>query len=82
MRGLLSDPKGRAPWCNATGVTLYATGMRIAAFALRGLGGGMTLNWIQIFRMGLVQMCLGADDLAHRAQGRYSHRERLCRDGG
>ena len=39
MRVLLSDPKGRAPWYNATGVTLYVSGMMIAAFALRGLGG-------------------------------------------
>ena len=39
MRVLLSDPKGRAPWYNATGVTLYVSGMMVAAFALRGLGG-------------------------------------------
>ncbi len=38
MRVLLSDPKGRAPWYNATGVLLYVSGMMIAAFALRGLG--------------------------------------------
>ncbi len=37
MRVLLRDPKGRAPWYNATGVTLYVTGMMTAAFALRGL---------------------------------------------
>ena len=37
MRVLLSDPKGRAPWYNATGVTLYVSGMMIAAFAIRGL---------------------------------------------
>jgi chlorophyll synthase len=39
MRVLLSDPKGRAPWYNATGVSLYVTGMMVAAFALRGMGG-------------------------------------------
>ncbi|MBD3665042.1 chlorophyll synthase ChlG [Sulfitobacter aestuariivivens] len=38
MRVLLRDPKGRAPWYNGTGVTLYVAGMMIAAFALRGLG--------------------------------------------
>ena len=37
MRVLLSDPKGRAPWYNATGITLYVSGMMVAAFALRGL---------------------------------------------
>ena len=39
MRILLSDPKGRAPWYNGTGVMAYVTGMMIAAFALRMLGG-------------------------------------------
>ena len=37
MRTLLSDPEGRAPWYNATGVSLYALGMMVAAFGLRGL---------------------------------------------
>lgn len=37
MRVLLRDPRGRAPWYNATGVTMYVTGMMIAAFAVRGL---------------------------------------------
>ncbi len=37
MRVLLNDPKGRAPWYNGTGVTLYVSGMTIAAFALRSL---------------------------------------------
>jgi chlorophyll synthase len=41
MRVLLSDPKGRAPWYNGTGVTLYVSGMMVAAFALRGLGGAL-----------------------------------------
>ena len=39
MRTLLSDPKGRAPWYNGTGVLLYITGMMVTAFALRGMGG-------------------------------------------
>lgn len=37
MRVLLTDPKGRAPWYNATGVTLYVSGMMITAFAIRNL---------------------------------------------
>ncbi|MGG7643466.1 chlorophyll synthase ChlG [Rhodovulum sp. YNF3179] len=40
MRVLLSDPKGRAPWYNATGVTFYVTGMMISATALRAMGAG------------------------------------------
>ena len=36
MRVLLRDPKGRAPWYNGTGVTLYVSGMMVAAFAIRG----------------------------------------------
>ncbi len=39
MRVLLRDPKGRAPWYNAVGVSMYVTGMMIAAFGLRSLGG-------------------------------------------
>ncbi|MEM1361708.1 MAG: chlorophyll synthase ChlG [Pseudomonadota bacterium] len=39
MRKLLRDPKGRAPWYNGTGVMFYVSGMMIAAFALRGMGG-------------------------------------------
>jgi chlorophyll/bacteriochlorophyll a synthase len=35
MRVLLTDPKGRTPWYNGTGITLYVSGMMIAAFALR-----------------------------------------------
>ena len=38
MRVLLTDPKGRAPWYNGTGVAAYITGMMICALALRGLG--------------------------------------------
>jgi len=37
MRVLLTDPKGRTPWYNGTGVTLYVGGMMIAAFAIRTL---------------------------------------------
>lgn len=37
MWRLLRDPKGLAPWYNATGVSLYVTGMMISAFAVRGL---------------------------------------------
>lgn len=39
MRVLLSDPKGRTPWYNGTGVTLYVSGMMVSAFALRAMGG-------------------------------------------
>ena len=37
MQVLLHDPKARAPWYNATGVSLYVSGMMVAAFALRAL---------------------------------------------
>ena len=37
MRTLLSDPKGRAPWYNGAGVTLYVAGMLVSAFAVRNL---------------------------------------------
>lgn len=36
MPRLLRDPRGQAPWYNATGITLYVSGMMITAFALRG----------------------------------------------
>jgi chlorophyll synthase len=39
MREMLTDPKGRAPWYNGTGVLFYVSGMMVTAFALRGLGG-------------------------------------------
>lgn len=39
MQVLMQNPKERAPWYNATGVSLYVSGMIIAAFGLRGLGG-------------------------------------------
>ncbi len=38
MRTLLSNPRGRAPWYNATGVTLYVLGMLTSAFALASGG--------------------------------------------
>jgi chlorophyll synthase len=37
MRVLLRDPKGKAPWYNGAGVTLYVAGMMVSAFALRGM---------------------------------------------
>ncbi|SDD88344.1 chlorophyll synthase ChlG [Belnapia rosea] len=35
MQRLLADPRGRAPWYNGTGTTLYVLGMLFAAFAIR-----------------------------------------------
>jgi chlorophyll/bacteriochlorophyll a synthase len=35
MAKLLRDPRKFAPWYNATGISLYVTGMMIAAFAIR-----------------------------------------------
>ena len=37
MSTLLGDPKGRAPWYNATGIAMYVSGMMITAFAIRTL---------------------------------------------
>ena len=37
MARLMKDPKGLAPWYNATGVTLYVLGMLASAFAIAGL---------------------------------------------
>lgn len=37
MREMLQDPKGKAPWYNATGVLFYVSGMMVTAFALRGV---------------------------------------------
>jgi len=39
MRTLLADPKGRAPWYNATGVSLYVLGMMASAIGLGALLG-------------------------------------------
>lgn len=41
MTLLVRKPRELAPWYNATGVSLYVTGMLIAAFALRHLNGGL-----------------------------------------
>jgi chlorophyll synthase len=35
MTRLLADPKGKAPWYNATGTSLYVLGMLACAFAIR-----------------------------------------------
>ena len=35
MQRLLESPRERAPWYNATGISLYVTGMLVSAFALR-----------------------------------------------
>lgn len=39
MQKLLADPRGKAPWYNGTGTTLYVLGMLLAAFALRPVAG-------------------------------------------
>jgi len=36
MDRFMQDPRGRAPWYNGTGTTLYVLGMLVTAFALRG----------------------------------------------
>jgi len=41
MMRLLQSPKERAPWYNATGVTLYVLGMLAAAFALGSGSAGL-----------------------------------------
>jgi chlorophyll synthase len=41
MRILLRDPRGKAPWYNATGTTLYVFGMLAAALAIAPLSGGL-----------------------------------------
>lgn len=40
MRRFMTDPRGKAPWYNATGTSLYVLGMMVAAFALAGINGG------------------------------------------
>ena len=37
MRVWFRDPKAKAPWYNATGVTLYVLGMMVTAIAIRSL---------------------------------------------
>ncbi len=39
MARLLRDPRGRTPWYNATGTTLYVLGMLVSAFAVGGVAG-------------------------------------------
>ena len=41
MRILIANPKKNTPWYNATGVTMYVSGMMISAFALRTLEIGL-----------------------------------------
>ncbi|MDG1934820.1 MAG: chlorophyll synthase ChlG [Paracoccaceae bacterium] len=41
MQVMMSDPKEKAPWYNATGVTMYVSGMMVCAFALRALEAGL-----------------------------------------
>jgi chlorophyll synthase len=40
MLRLLRDPRGLAPWYNATGVSLFVLGMLVTAIALGHVGGG------------------------------------------
>ena len=37
MPSLIDNPRDRAPWYNATGTSLYAIGMLVSAFAVRGV---------------------------------------------
>ncbi len=37
MDRFMYDPRGRAPWYNGTGTTLYVVGMLVTAFALRSM---------------------------------------------
>jgi chlorophyll/bacteriochlorophyll a synthase len=41
MLRLLGSPRELAPWYNATGISLYVTGMMISAFAVRSVIGGV-----------------------------------------
>jgi chlorophyll synthase len=41
MARLLRDPRKFAPWYNATGTTLFVSGMLVAAFAVRPLVAGV-----------------------------------------
>jgi chlorophyll synthase len=42
MRKLVRDPRGLAPWYNATGVSLYVLGMMVAAIAVRPVVDGLS----------------------------------------
>ena len=37
MKIMVKDPEAKAPWYNATGVSMFVSGMMITAFAVRGL---------------------------------------------
>jgi len=37
MKTLLKDPLKNTPWYQGTGISLYVSGMMIAAFAIRGM---------------------------------------------
>ena len=39
MRRLLEDPRARAPWYNATGISLFVLGMMVTAFGLASMSG-------------------------------------------
>jgi len=39
MPSLIENPRDRAPWYNATGTSLFAVGMLVSAFAVRGVPG-------------------------------------------
>ncbi len=41
MARLLKAPRDLAPWYNATGVSLYVTGMMLSAVAIRPIAGGL-----------------------------------------
>jgi chlorophyll synthase len=38
MKIMIKDPEAKAPWYNATGVSMFVSGMMITAFAVRTLG--------------------------------------------
>ena len=40
MKRLLRSPRERAPWYNATGISLYVLGMLVSALALFAPDGG------------------------------------------
>jgi chlorophyll synthase len=40
MTRLLADPRARAPWYNATGISAYVLGMLVSAFAVAAMGDG------------------------------------------
>jgi chlorophyll synthase len=41
MASLMTDPRGLAPWYNATGTSLYVAGMMVVAVALQPALGAM-----------------------------------------